>query len=49
VGAAYPVTETEFSDATLSGEELEFNLETQCSFAQRLGSGKAVCTCGTGD
>jgi len=49
VGTAYPVTETEFSDATLSGEELEFNLETQCSFAQRLGSGKAVCTCGTGD
>jgi hypothetical protein len=49
VGTAYPVTETEFSDATLSGEELSFNLEEQCSFAQRLGSGHAICSCGTGD
>jgi hypothetical protein len=49
VGTAYPVTETEFSDATLSEEELSFNLEEQCSFAQRLGSGHAICTCGTGD
>jgi hypothetical protein len=49
VGTAYPVTETEFSDATLSEEELSFNLQEQCSFAQRLGSGKGICTCGTGD
>jgi len=49
VGTAYPVTETEFSDATLSEDELLFNLEEQCSFAQKLGSGKGVCTCGTGD
>ncbi len=49
VGTAYPVTETEFSDATLSEEELGFNLEEQCSFAQRLGSGHAICSCGTGD
>ena len=49
VGTAYPVTETEFSDATLSAEELGFNLEEQCSFAQRLGSGHAICSCGTGD
>jgi hypothetical protein len=49
VGTAYPVTETEFSDATLSSEELSFNLEEQCSFVQRLGSGKGICTCGTGD
>jgi hypothetical protein len=49
VGTGYPVTETEFTDATLSEEELGFNLEEQCSFVQRLGSGKGVCTCGTGD
>ncbi|HKI26839.1 MAG TPA: hypothetical protein VKA07_10980 [Candidatus Sulfotelmatobacter sp.] len=49
VGAAYPITETAFTDATLSQEEFSFNLIEQCSFAQRLGSGKAVCTCGTGD
>jgi hypothetical protein len=49
VGTAYPVTETEFSDATLSEEELGFNLEEQCSFAQRLGSGHAICSCGKGD
>jgi hypothetical protein len=49
VGGAYPVTESEFSDATLSPEEQAINLETQCFFAVRLGSGKGVCTCGTGD
>jgi hypothetical protein len=49
VGTAYPETETAFSDATLSGEEFEFNLIEQCAFAQRLGSGHAICSCGTGD
>jgi len=49
VGTAYPITETEFSDATLSVEELDFNLQEQCVFAQRLGSSHGVCTCGTGD
>lgn len=49
VGTAFPITETEFSAATLSEEELEFNLIEQCSFAQRLGSGHAICSCGTGD
>ncbi len=49
VGVAYPITETAFTDATLSQEEFSFNLIEQCSFAQRLGSGKGVCTCGTGD
>jgi hypothetical protein len=49
VGTAYPVTETEFTDASLSAEELGFNLEEQCSFVQRLGSGKGVCSCGSGD
>jgi hypothetical protein len=49
VGTAYPITETEFSDATLNGLELDDNLGEQCSFAHRLGSGQAVCSCGTGD
>jgi hypothetical protein len=49
VGVAYPITETAFTDATLSQEEFSFNLIEQCSFAQRLGSGKAICSCGTGD
>jgi hypothetical protein len=49
VGTAYPETETAFTDATLSGEEFEFNLIEQCAFAQRLGSGHAICSCGTGD
>jgi hypothetical protein len=49
VGSAYPITETAFTDATLSDQELDFNLEEQCAFAQRLGSGKGVCSCGTGD
>jgi len=49
VGTAYPVTETEFSDATLSAEELSFNLEAQCYFVERLGSGHGICSCGTGD
>jgi hypothetical protein len=49
VGSAYPVTETEFSDATLSAAELGFNLQEQCFFAERLGSGHGICSCGTGD
>jgi len=49
VGTAYPITETEFSSAALSEQEFLFNLVEQCSFAQRLGSGHAVCSCGTGD
>ncbi|HXW99991.1 MAG TPA: hypothetical protein VEJ00_02170, partial [Candidatus Acidoferrales bacterium] len=49
VGSAYPVTETEFSDAALSTQEFSFNLEEQCFFAERLGSGHGICSCGTGD
>jgi len=49
VGAAYPVTETPFSAVTLNETDLEFDLQEQCSFAQRLGSGHGVCSCGTGD
>jgi hypothetical protein len=49
VGTAYPETETPFTNADLSQQELSFNLIEQCSFAQRLGSGHAICSCGTGD
>jgi hypothetical protein len=49
VGTAYPITETAFTDATLSEEEFFFNLNEQCLFAERLGSGKGICSCGTGD
>lgn len=48
VGSGYPITETEFSDSFLSGIEL-YNLQADCSFANRLGSGHGQCTCGTGD
>jgi len=49
VGTAYPVTETEFTDATLSLDELDTNLEETCVFTQHLGSGHGVCSCGSGD
>lgn len=49
VGSAYPITETPFSGATLSEGEAHDNLIDQCFFAQRLGSGHGVCSCGTGD
>jgi hypothetical protein len=49
VGTAYPITETEFTNATLSEAEAEFNLFEQCVFVQRLGSGHGICSCGTGD
>jgi hypothetical protein len=48
VGTAYPITETAFTDATLSEGELE-SLGNDCYFVQRLGSGRGVCSCGTGD
>jgi hypothetical protein len=48
VGTAYPITETEFSDATLSAGELA-NLQADCFFVNRLGSGHGICSCGTGD
>lgn len=43
---AYPITETTFTDATLSNAELA-NLQAQCSFINILGSGQGVCSCGT--
>jgi hypothetical protein len=48
VGAAYPITETEFTDSTLGATELA-NLQAQCAFINILGSGQGVCTCGYGD
>ena len=48
VGAAYPITETEFSDSTLGATELA-NLQAQCAFVNILGSGQGICSCGTGD
>jgi hypothetical protein len=48
VGGASPLTETEFSDSTLGAVELA-NLQAQCQFAQILGSGQGICSCGTGD
>ena len=48
VGTAYPITETAFTDATLSTGELE-SLEFDCYFIQRLGSGHGICSCGSGD
>jgi len=48
VGAAYPITETEFTDSTLGATELA-NLQAQCAFVNILGSGQGICSCGTGD
>jgi len=48
VGAAFPITETEFTDSTLGATELA-NLQAQCAFINILGSGQGVCSCGTGD
>jgi hypothetical protein len=48
VGAAYPITETDFLDATLSAGELA-SLQADCYFVNRLGSGRGICSCGTGD
>jgi len=48
VGAAFPITETEFSDSTLGATELA-NLQAQCAFIAILGSGQGFCSCGTGD
>lgn len=48
VGTAYPITETESSDATLGATELA-NLQAQCFFLNLLGSGHGICSCGYGD
>ena len=41
------VTETAFSDATLSSAELA-TVTSQCAFIQTVGSGHGICSCGTG-
>ena len=44
----FAVTETASQDATLSAAEV-LRLQTECSGIQLDGSGKGICTCGTGD
>jgi hypothetical protein len=48
VAGAFPITETAFSDSNLSAAELSAE-QAQCFYIGLLGSGKGVCTCGTGD
>jgi hypothetical protein len=44
VGGQFPVSVTQNSPSTLSSTELS-NLELDCSFAQRFGSGFGICSC----
>jgi len=44
----YPITETAFSYSFLSDGELA-SLQADCYFTVRLGSGRGVCSCGSGD
>jgi len=44
----FAVTETASQDATLSSNEVT-RLEKECSAVQLDGSGRGLCTCGTGD
>ena len=46
--SAYPITETESSDATLGATELA-NIQAECAFIGILGSGHGICSCGWGD
>jgi hypothetical protein len=48
VGSSYPISETAFTSATLSAGEYG-NLQADCFFINRLGSGHGICSCGTGD
>lgn len=47
-GGTFQATETSFSPVQLSAGEASY-LSNLCGFAQQLGSGHGVCTCGTGD
>jgi hypothetical protein len=47
ISGTFVTTEDEFQSAILTGDELAF-LGQACSFVQYLGSGKGVCTCGSG-
>jgi hypothetical protein len=44
VGTAFPVSVTQNLPSTLSAGELA-TLESDCAFAERLGSGAGICTC----
>jgi hypothetical protein len=46
-GADLQVTETPFQNVPLSDYEESF-LSNMCSFVKKLGSGKGICSCGTG-
>lgn len=46
--STYAITETNASDATLSTGEVT-RLERECTSVSIVGSGKGVCTCGSGD
>jgi hypothetical protein len=46
--SGFAVTETNAQDATLSSGEVT-RLNRQCSAIQLDGSGKGICSCGTGD
>jgi hypothetical protein len=48
VGTGFPITETAFTISSLSYGEF-LSLEQDCYFTIRLGSGRGVCSCGTGD
>jgi hypothetical protein len=47
-GSAFTLTETASQDATLSSAEVG-RLELECSGILDDGSGKGICSCGTGD
>ncbi len=46
-GSASQMTETPFQPVTLTNSEATF-LANMCSYLQKLGSGKGICSCGTG-
>jgi len=48
VGSSFPITETGFTWSGISIGEGD-SLIADCYFTQRLGSGRGVCSCGTGD
>jgi hypothetical protein len=48
VGSSFPITETGFTQSAISIGEGD-SLIADCYFTQRLGSGRGVCSCGTGD
>jgi hypothetical protein len=48
LGGGAQVTETQFRTVTLTNNEQGF-LANMCSYLEKLGSGKGICSCGTGD